>query len=643
MFAFGLGAWYLTTFLDRLTHVEFFERANLVCAIALPFFGVQFFRAFVGADQQVPLAINRPAAVVAAGLLLTSFTPLYRHQVFRGAIFVFVSVVLGGALTLVWAQAKSVNSRVEAARLRYLALVGTLATTFTLVDFLPYVGLEIPPVGTVLILVFLYTLSQSILRYRLLDLYELAGRLTVLTGLAFALASIFWVLVQLAGGRFFLHAVVAGFVVLLVFEPLRGKVESQIGQLFFRERYDLERMVESLRARLAHILETGGLVESLVAGFEQSRRITHAAIYLVDEELLGYALAGHVGPAPVDRIEIAPARPLLDRLHRDSTLVQETLEAELEGHRQAGEDREAETVYEIVQTLEAMNASLCLPIQGEDEKLYGLLTLRDDRLRDAFSPEEIKLLGGLSTQAAIAVENSQLYERLKERDRLAALGEMAAGLAHEIRNPLGSIKASAQFLEDSPSGLNGREFTDIIVEEVDRLNRVVSSFLDYARPSTGHPTPTNVNDAIRRTMQLVTAEATASTVRWSLDLDDSLAPVSIDVEKLRQVLINLVRNAVQAMDKGGELTVRSRQTIGADSAPEAIEILVEDTGPGIAPRVKSTLFVPFVTTKDRGTGLGLAISQRIVSEAGGRIEARSKSGVGTTFVVKLPVAHDAPA
>jgi signal transduction histidine kinase len=649
LFTLTVASWYLTTFLDRLNTSPFFERLNLVCAIALPLAGVQFFRAFIAAENRRMHYLNRGALFTAAVLLVGVFTPLYEHIVLRTAIFLYVLTMLISVLAMVYARGRAATSRFEGARLRYLALVGALAATFTLADYLPLVGLDIPPVGTVLILVFLYVLSQSILRYRLLDLYELAGRLTVLTALAFTLAIIYWVLVELAGGRFFLHSVVAGLVVLLVFDPIRAKVEDKIGQFFFRERYDLEHTVHELRARLAHVLEIEDMTRVVLAGLEQSRRMTHAAIYLVDEDMRGYRLAGHVGPDPVARVDIAPARPLLDRLNRDHALTLENLERELEERRDQGDDREAETTFEIIQTLQAMHASLCLAITGERGELYGLLSARDERLRDAYSPEETALLRGLAAQAAIAIENSRLYSQMKERDRLAALGEMAAGLAHEIRNPLGAIKASAQFLEEPDPGGTGqvdgqREFLNIIVEEVDRLNRVVGSFLDYARPSGGHPAPTDVNATVRRTMQLLGPECQSAKVAWTVELSHAPPPVRIDVEQLRQVLINLVRNAVQAMESGGELTLQTIERHDHDMYGQLqkwIEIRVIDTGPGISPKVQGTLFVPFVTTKDRGTGLGLAISQRIVSAAGGRIDVRSHAGVGTTFVVRLPSAEEA--
>jgi signal transduction histidine kinase len=326
--------------------------------------------------------------------------------------------------------------------------------------------------------------------------------------------------------------------------------------------------------------------------------------------------------------------------------VLENAERELEERRLMGDDREAETAHDIAVTLRALQASVCLGLRGESDHLYGFLALRDDRLRDAFSKEEVQLLAGLANQVAVTVENSQLYEQLKERDRLAALGEMAAGLAHEIRNPLGSIKASAQYLsETSDKAEGGNEFLDIIVDEVDRLNRVVSSFLDYARPSQVDPEPIDVSAAIQLTLQLLRPECDAANVALRVTMDTSLPKVRIDMEHLRQVLINLVQNAVQAMPDGGQIDVETRvqdRLRPGDGAHRWVQVSVRDTGPGIAPALLPNLFVPFVTTKQQGTGLGLAISQRIVSEAGGRIDVRSRQGVGTTFVVSLPAEPEPP-
>ena len=645
--ATNTGLWYVSTFvLGVVGRVPFWERFNLICGVLLPLAAVRFFSVFAPGETGRTRFLKRASVVAAVVLLGAMLTPYYDHAVVVGGLLLYATVFLSLALGYLYKLGFETDSRVEGARLRYIALVGGFGGLFTLVEYLPYVGLDIPPVGTILILVFLYALSQSITHYRLFDLYELAGRLGVLTALAFVLALILWLMRLVSGEQLFLHVVVSAFVVLILFDPVRTKVQEWISQVFFHERFELERTILALRRSIAHILDVDELGQVLIDGLGASPRFTQGALYLLEPDARVFKLKNHFGPKPTERVEMAPARPLLDRLSKIGTSVLENAERELEERRLVGDDREAETAHDIAVTMRALQASVCLGLRGESEDdLYGFIALRDDRLRDAFSREEVQLLAGLANQVAVTIENSQVYQQMKEKDRLAALGEMAAGLAHEIRNPLGSIKASAQYLTET-SGLpeDGAEFLDIIVDEVDRLNRVVSSFLDYARPAHSDPEPIHVNAAVELTLQFLRPECDSVDVTLHVAMAQDLPRVRIDIEHLRQVLINLVQNAVQAMTSGGDIFVETliqeSYRLG-DRARRWVQISVRDTGPGIAPGLLANLFVPFVTTKQQGTGLGLAISQRIISEAGGRIGVRSREGVGTTFVILLPAEGDA--
>ncbi len=644
--ATNMGLWYVSQFmLGVVGPAPFWARFNLICGVLLPLSAVAFFAVLAPSETGRTRFLRRASIVFAVVLLGAMLTPFYDHAVVVGGLLTYVTVFLSLALLYLYKMGFETDSRVEGARLRYIALVGGFGGLFTLVEYLPYAGLDIPPVGTVLILVFLYALSQSITHYRLIDLYELAGRLGVLTALAFVLAFILWAMRLVSGEQLFLHVVVSAFVVLILFDPVRTRVKEWISQVFFHERFELERTISALRRSLTHVLDIDELAEILITELDASPRFTQGALYLLSPDAHMFVLKDHFGPKPAERVEMAPLRPLLDRLSKTGSVVFENVERELEERRLLGDDREAETAHDIAVTMQALQASVCLGLRGESGHLYGFLTVRDDRLRDAFSREEVQLLSGLAAQVAVTVENSQVYQQMKERDRLAALGEMAAGLAHEIRNPLGSIKASAQFLtETAQQAKDSGEFLDIIVDEVDRLNRVVSSFLDYARPPHTDPEPIHVNSAVRLTLQLLRPECDSADITLHVAMDPDLPKVRIEIEHLRQILINLVQNAVQAMTDGGDIYVETRTQdrfrVGGAVRPW-VQISVRDTGPGIAPGLLPNLFVPFVTTKQQGTGLGLAISQRIVSEAGGRIDVRSREGLGTTFVVLLPAEPDA--
>jgi len=246
--------------------------------------------------------------------------------------------------------------------------------------------------------------------------------------------------------------------------------------------------------------------------------------------------------------------------------------------------------------------------------------------------------------------------RLAATSRVAAWREVARRVAHEVKNPLGAIKGAAQLLEEG--GPDPNEFIGIILEEVDRLNHVVGSFLDYARPHAGNPVPIDPNAAVRRTVQILQSQPTEGIV-FELDLEDDVPRVKVDPEQLRQVIMNLAQNAIQAMDGHGRVTISTalRRTgrawaatpngdrnapLSADAAPRVVEIGVRDTGPGISQKVLENLFVPFFTTKHEGTGLGLAISQSIVQNVGGNIEVHTCVCTAVMVTVVLPAAVSAP-
>jgi signal transduction histidine kinase len=301
--------------------------------------------------------------------------------------------------------------------------------------------------------------------------------------------------------------------------------------------------------------------------------------------------------------------------------------------------------------LDALNADLVLPLRVQGN-VVGFLCLRDERLADAFASDEIAALIAVCDQLAVNVENSRLFGVLRERDRLAALGEMSAGLAHEIRNPLAAIKGAAQELD--PNMLKGedRELMEIIVDEVNRLNGVVSEFLDYSRPFRGTFVALSVNDAVRRTAQLMQHDL--ATMDLVVDLDEDLPDINGDAERLQQVLINLVLNAADAMGRNGKVSLATRAVetfkdaalLGVKAPTRSVEIIVRDEGPGMSQKVLQQIFIPFFTTKDRGTGLGLALCQRIVQHHGGVIEVRSiqapATGHGATFIIRLPALPRRP-
>jgi signal transduction histidine kinase len=647
--SFNIAAFCLISFFAKRFDSPLFGWLSLVVAVSLPATAQRFFQAFLG-DEAGPPPLSR-STVVGAGVLYTALffsrfiEPLHTTTWFGVAFIAYVFAGLYLSVFYLYKRYRATPSRVEKTRLLYLLVGGFLTVTSMLAEVVP----SAPSLGSAFIIVYLYFLSQNLVRYRLLDLNELLGRMVVLGTLVFILSLIYGLLVSWVGseehGLFFFNSLLASATIVILIEPLRGRVEGAINRWMFQEKYELSRRIEMLRADLANVIDMRVLVPRVLSALEDSRRITHASIYLADPDGSGFELAGHVGPRPEARFDAIANRAFFERLRRFGVVTLEGIEREIAAHRTTPE--ELESLQGMLRTLEQMNGSVTLGFSGEDQ-LLGMLVLRDERLREAYSSDEIDLFRLVATTIGVTLQNSQVYERMKERDRLAALGQMAAGLAHEIRNPLGSIKGAAQFLQPAgnaaPHAGDTKEFLNIIVEEVNRLNKIVSQFLDYARPYRGEQKPLEIADVLKKTLQLLAKEE-SNPVEIGTAFAERLPPVRADAEQLFQVFLNLSLNALQAMPQGGKLLISTglRRATRRGAAAAFLEIRFRDTGVGIPPGDLKNLFIPFFTTKEKGTGLGLPISQRIIENHGGTIEVRSQPGEGATFTVLLPVEADAYA
>jgi two-component system sensor histidine kinase HydH len=228
------------------------------------------------------------------------------------------------------------------------------------------------------------------------------------------------------------------------------------------------------------------------------------------------------------------------------------------------------------------------------------------------------------------------FEQLRRADRLSALGELSAGLAHEIRNPLGSVEGAVQILRRPELPTDTRnEFGNLAQKEINRLKGLLTDFLDFARPQTPKRVPTEPRELLEAVSKLAAETARMSGIQVRVESLGSVSTVSVDPEQMKQVLLNLVINAIQAMPSGGAIALRTARTL------ESVILEVQDEGVGIPPEDLERVFNPFVTTRADGTGLGLSIAYQIVSQHGGHIAAQRNPERGMTFRVTLPLGSEA--
>lgn len=282
-------------------------------------------------------------------------------------------------------------------------------------------------------------------------------------------------------------------------------------------------------------------------------------------------------------------------------------------------------------------------LSGRVPKLVSdtqLVTKDGKTIHAQVSISRLRDVGGRALGAVVTIEDvsevKALTDHLIRADRLAALGELTAGVAHEVRNPLGIIRASVQLVEDvhaDPQRV--REATRVIKQEIDRLDKVIKALLDFGRPSAPTLRPTNIEDVIADVVLFTRRFAGQAQVDIQTEYAASTPFVSGDADQLKQVFVNLVSNAVQAMEEsGGTIKVRVWDDDGF------VFVSVADTGRGIPAEDLGKIFDPFYSTRDDGTGLGLTIVHRIVDQHGGRIDVESSPGSGTRFTVALPAAQE---
>src|SRR5712664_3316978 len=638
----ALLVYELGDFLAGVLHVAWPLRLMLVAAGFVPSAVLGFLVEFQG-DAGRALGLRRLGTASGLAIAAVAVSPIALIPAARVTAAGAVFVLLTAAVSLLYARMRRAASRTERARLFYLWVGAALCVGLTFGELLiQLAGWPPPPFANVALTIYLYFLSQTIQRHRLLDLNELLGKIVVLASVGLVLAAIYGLLVRWTGGGstgpFVFNTLVASFVILILFEPLKAKVEERVLALFFAERFQLVQALQTLRTRMASVVDVRQLGQVVLDGIYETRRVTHASLYLLSDDGLGYRRLDHRGPVPAPYIDAATARvlvqsaqagqkaQLVELVERRLAELRQLLPDEEEGRTPAERDPRAEALAEersrlseLGAAMAAMRAGVTIPLVA-GQRVGGFLCLLDDRVPEAFASDELAAMLQVGEQAAITIENSRLYERMKERDRLAALGEMAAGLAHEIRNPLGAIKGAAQYL-------------------------------DYSRPmspgASDKLTPTDLNDVLSRTVKLIEGSLPPN-VRLELSLEPDLPRILGDAEQLKQVFINLALNAVQAMPDGGRLAVRTRRPrqpleLGlSDASPryaaDQVEVRFADTGAGIPEEAKDRIFIPFYTTKSKGTGLGLAISQRIVKAHGGSIEVQSRLGEGSEFILRFPSA-----
>ena len=559
--------------------------------------------------------------------------------------FLFVSVPTYGLGRLIGAYRRT-DLPVRKNQLKYViyaSLVGFLGGG---TSFLPIIEAPIPPFGAPLTYFYTFPIAYAIARYRLMDIGVVLRRGVIYAFLLLALLLPCYLVVVLSqylafkeiSYPFSLVTLTLLIVVGFIFPKFRFKTEDALERALFKKRTGYRETLLRSSREMVSVMDLKALSESLVDTIGRAFGVEKVSLFLLNDAKGTYnSMAWRGADENNSKVTLMTKQdPVVEWLseHPEPT-VREELQMARDG---AAKERAAARMGQL-------DAEISLPIVSK-EKVIGILHLGHKEGKEIYSSEDLELLSTLTNQAAIAIENARLYENLKQSqdtlrraDRLSSLGLLTAGLAHEIRNPLVAIRTFTQLLPERYNDAEFREgFQGLALKEVDRICGLINDLLSFARPSRPNVAEENMNDVVDGIARILETEAKEKGVEITRDFGLNLPKVWIDREQMKQVFMNLILNAIQAMREGGSIFISTR-LISRDEAGHSgqfVQVEVRDTGIGIPAENLDHIFDPFFTSKDEGSGLGLSISHQIVQEHGGYVTVESKVGVGTIFFINLP-------
>lgn len=633
----------------------FWGKFLYIGAIFVPIFFLHFILSFLNRNQKKKGLIISDILLSVFFLIListswlikgvTPFKPYLYYDVPGKAYPLFVLFFFGYILYAHYELIKGYKtfSGLKRNQVKYILAASIIGFSGAFLVFLPVYGINIYPFGGYLIAIFPIIITYAIVKHRLMDI-----NIVFKKGVTYAYASLLLLIplfiLVIYGQQATFKAVnypfsifILGAIVIAAyfFPRVKVRAEKTVEQFIFKNKYDYKKTISDLSKAMVSILNTNDLCKEIIITTTDAMMVEKASIYIFDEEKGFYELYESIG---LTKEEMVPSYHKEDPIFRWIGEHKEIfIGEELERYSNDAE------VLAVVERMNQMKSEICIPLITK-QKLIGIINLGMKGRGEMYTHEDLELLTTLSNQASIAIENANLYEdlskakvQMQRADRLASLGTLTAGLAHEIRNPLVAIKTFTQLLPERFDDDEFRNhFLNVTAGEVDRISSLVNELLEFARPSQPNLNKEDLNQIVEKMLLLVATESRKKNLQIIRDFQEYLPPVVLDKEQIKQVFLNIILNAIDATPENGIITVGTR-FVKKDGYQDFAQIVVRDTGKGIPKEDLDRIFTPFYTTKHQGSGLGLAISHQIIQEHHGSIEVESEENQGTTFYVNLSI------
>ncbi len=609
--SFLIFLWCFPEYLWKTLDSAFWHRASLAAVMFIPPFVLRYSGTAVRTRPRWYGTAFVAGVWISAAFSVTILSDtLFFSPWWNVAALLYVYPYLGLSLHIVVHYGFRANpSSIERKKFQFLLVGGGIASLVAPLNFLPGTGISFPPLASFAVLLFFYFMATGILHLHFFEFPDIVGRAIILVIQVFAFAVVFGVM-EVVSGRKFWFPLAGTFLIsffLLTFYPvLMRRLGGISSDLLVRESRTIHAGLGEFAKKIPESTSLSEIAQIVEEALGRVPFVSRASLWIQPE---GGTDEG-IGTLPVRPEEYLRA------FRRFSTRFPMLKFMEHGGSRAADV-----SIWD-----DSWDGSFPIFLRG---KMVGVALFLWNEKTPSFRERELMIpfLEGIG----LAVENIRQKQRIQRKEHFATVGELAAGLAHEVRTPAGVIKGAAQFLSREALRRD-REFLDIIVEEADRLNGVVTEFLEYARPGNRSPKKISLRDPVERAVARLAREREngMKEIRSHVLVGEPAPTVIADPSEIERVVFNLLTNAVEAMPEGGNLTVR----VSSDGAES--RIIVEDSGTGIEDADRKHLFRPFFTTRERGVGMGLAICRRIVEENGGSITFETETGKGSRFTVKLP-------
>jgi len=509
-------------------------------------------------------------------------------------------------------------------------------------------GINFPPYANILISVYIAIVAYAIVRHQLMDIEVIIKKTLVFAGLFAVSYGIFAGFAYVGSILFenivrnrWVAMVPSVFVIVLILRPLELFLRNTTDKYLFQKKYDYRELLRAFTGEVLMVLDLKKLLELTVDKLAEIVKLDSASILLYDEN------SKHFEPAA-----ITGGKAYFFTLSYEDEIVRHMRASGRHIFAEDMADKDIGTVR-FSKKINELRVKLMIPLMHQDD-MPGILCLGGKKSDENFTQDDVDILLSLSKTLSIAIINARLFEKLSEaqaqaaqREKMAVIGTLSAGINHEICNPLGIARGQCEmfllnmadgiYKDKSPDELleKAQDIMNKVIHETDRATVITRKLSSFAKPAKGETTDdVAVEDELEEVIALVEHEMKMDNIEIRRDIKPGLERIYGDRKQIQEILFNIIRNAGQAIKSGGEITVSAR------NAGRKVYVDIKDTGEGISKKDLKQIFDPFFTTKEpgKGTGLGLFIVKQIVERNEGRISVESEQGKGTTFSLEFRVA-----